>query len=57
MHRVEWLTETEAAAHVRAQPKTLANWRSLGDGPLSFKAKGRVVYARCLLDRWLLNGE
>lgn len=58
-HEAEWMNETRAAEHMGGgvRPKTLANWRSLRTGPPSFKAEGGVVYARCLIDKWILTRE
>ena len=47
-------TTAEAADFLRCSPQTLANWRTLGIGPLSIKAgKRAVLYAKQDLLDWL----
>lgn len=51
------MTGAEVAAFLRISPKTLANWRSLGQGPGSFRLGGRVAYrAEVVLD-WARQQE
>ena len=40
----EWLNTNETADHLGLQPKTLANMRSLGTGPIFHKLGGKVWY-------------
>lgn len=47
------LTTREAAAYLRATPKTLANWRCTGGGPTYLKRRGRILYRQADLDTWL----
>lgn len=48
------MVTTEAAVYIGRDPKTLANWRSLGIGPSFVKADGGgVLYRRVDLDAWL----
>jgi integrase len=42
----DYLTPAEAAQLLRLSPRTLANWRSKGEGPRFEKVGGRVVYPR-----------
>ena len=52
-----YLNREQAAAFLHVQPKTLANWASLGKGPKYRKPGGRVVlYTRTDLEAWV-NGE
>ena len=46
------LTDVEAGAYMRLNPKTLANWRSKGRGPKFLKIGGRVLYPRAELDAY-----
>jgi predicted DNA-binding transcriptional regulator AlpA len=43
----------EAAAYLQISPKTLANWRSLGQGPAYSKLGHAVVYQQADLDDFL----
>ncbi|MFI2202649.1 helix-turn-helix domain-containing protein [Streptomyces sp. NPDC020192] len=56
----DWLTAREAGAMARVSEKTLANWRSLGNGPAYTKLSpgrgGRIRYRRRDVVAWL-NGE
>ena len=45
----------EAAAHLQVAEKTLANWRSLGQGPAYSKIGRTVVYQLADLDDFLNN--
>ena len=54
------LTEVEAAALLRVKPDTLRQWRTgkrhAGKAPPYFqRGKGRVLYLRKDLERWLLG--
>lgn len=40
-----------------ATPGTLRYWRSVGDGPPSFKIGRRVVYRRAEVERWIAEQE
>lgn len=46
------LSETEAAPLVGVEPKTLANWRTMGRGPKFIKAGKRVMYDPTDLQAW-----
>lgn len=47
------LTPREVAELVRRSPRTLANWRYLGEGPTYTAAGGRILYARDDVETWL----
>lgn len=57
MAKDELLGVDEAAAVLRVAPATLFNWRSRGEGPLSFKVGRLVRYRREELERWLKAQE
>lgn len=46
------LTPEEAAARLRMEPKTLANWRNKRKGPAFFKFGSRVLYPLDRLEEW-----
>ncbi len=46
------MTTEELAAHLRVEPKTLANWRYLGRGPIYVKDGGLVRYRREDVEAW-----
>lgn len=46
------LHEKDAAPLVGVEPKTLANWRTLGRGPKFIKAGKRVMYDPADLKAW-----
>lgn len=46
------LTPIEAAARLRLEPKTLANWRNKRVGPPFRKFGRRVLYPLDLLELW-----
>ncbi|MGB3733126.1 helix-turn-helix domain-containing protein [Microbacterium sp.] len=49
-----WLTTAEAAALLALSPKTLANWRALGQGP-AYRRAGRVVrYDRAVVGEFMV---
>lgn len=47
-----YLTNDEAAAHLRLSPRTLEKQRVIGGGPRFRKFGRRVLYAIEDLDRW-----
>ena len=50
------LPSLKAAAYIGFSPKTLANWRAIGDGPPYVrlgKSGARIVYRVSDLDRYL----
>jgi len=55
VHDVEWLSEERTAELMSLAPHTLANWRALRKGPAFSKAGRGVLYARCLVDKYLLT--
>ncbi len=48
----EYLTAREAATYLRLAPATLANRRTVGDGPPFLKLGAKIVYSRRDLDAW-----
>jgi hypothetical protein len=58
-HRPEWLTEREAADHLRVSINTLRRRRresdSLGGGVPYSRLGRRILYERSELDRYLLD--
>lgn len=46
-------TLTETSERLRTPVATLRYWRSIGEGPPSFKLGRRVVYSERALDDWL----
>jgi hypothetical protein len=46
------LTAAEAAAYLRRDPGTLANWRSLGEGPAFIRGRP-VLYQMSDLAAWV----
>jgi hypothetical protein len=46
------LRPAEASAYLRVAERTLANWRTKGEGPRFLKLGGRVFYSTEELDRW-----
>jgi hypothetical protein len=50
------LLPSEAAALLRRETKTLAQWRSLGKGPRYCKIEGRIAYRACDLAAFI-EGE
>ena len=51
--RDEWLTPAEAAVLLKRNVRTLANWRSKGQGPRHY-ARGRwIEYRRSDINEWL----
>lgn len=53
----QYLTPDELVLRYRGQinKRTLANWRSTGDGPPYLKAGGRVLYKSDDVDKWEAN--
>lgn len=51
---VIFLTEAQAAEHLSLSPKTLRNWRSLGDGPPFLRLGSAVRYHQEALNTWAL---
>lgn len=49
-----YLTEAEAAAWFSLSPRTLRNWRSLGEGPGFLRLGTAVRYHQGELDQWAL---
>lgn len=49
---MDLMTTEELAAHLRVKPKTLANWRYLGRGPVYVKDGGLVRYRREDVEAW-----
>lgn len=52
------LRSAETAAYVGVTPKTLANWRAAGIGPVFIRlgaVHGRVRYRQADLDAWLAS--
>lgn len=47
------LNTPEAAAIIRRPPATLRYWRSIGEGPPSFRLGGSVVYDEGELFAWI----
>lgn len=51
------VTSAEAAALLGMSPRTLANWRSRGEGPpyahLTNSTRSQVVYRTCDIEAWL----
>lgn len=47
-----FLTNGEAAAHLKLSPRTLEKMRVIGGGPRFRKFGHRVIYARAELDAW-----
>lgn len=47
------LTTAEVAAIIRKPAGTLRYWRSVGQGPTSFRVGSTVVYDRAAVDSWL----
>lgn len=47
-----YLTNSEAAAYLKLSPRTLENWRVLGDGPRFRRFGRRVIYALNDLELW-----
>ena len=52
LEHMDFMTTEELAAHLRVEPKTLANWRYLGRGPIYVKDGGLVRYRREDVDAW-----
>ncbi|WP_017584299.1 helix-turn-helix transcriptional regulator [Nocardiopsis valliformis] len=54
-----WLTEPEAAHHLRVSPDTLRRWRREGTGPDWHRAGGRLIrYRLTEVDAWVTgSGE
>ena len=53
-HQPAALSPADASRYCgQVTPKTLANWRSLGVGPVYARVGGRVVYLISDLDAWL----
>ncbi|WP_454757223.1 helix-turn-helix transcriptional regulator [Cupriavidus campinensis] len=42
-----------AADYLGFTPKTLAQWRSRGEGPNYIRLGGRIFYHRAALDAWI----
>jgi hypothetical protein len=53
----DWLTEAEAAEVVRRMPSTMKRWRRLRVGPPTTVIRGRVLYSRESLLKWLEKQE
>ncbi|MCO7486982.1 helix-turn-helix domain-containing protein [Stenotrophomonas maltophilia] len=51
-HPQRYLTNDEAAAHLRLSPRTLEKQRVIGGGPKFRKFGRRVMYAVTDLDAW-----
>lgn len=51
-HPPRYLTNDEAAAHLRLSPRTLEKLRVIGGGPKFRKFGRRVMYAAADLDAW-----
>lgn len=51
-----WMTSEEAAEYLQRTQKTLANWRSAGEGPSYSKRSNVVRYRKADLDAWLEGG-
>ena len=47
-----YLTQAEAADHLRISPRTLERYRVAGNGPRFVKAGRRVIYRRGDLEAW-----
>ena len=47
------LTAEQAGAYLQINPRTLANWRSLGRGPRFVRSGARAFYRQAELDAWL----
>lgn len=53
-----YLTAVEAAEYLAVAPKTLANWRSKGGGPVFCRlGKAAVRYTKGDLDAWAAEGR
>lgn len=50
------LKAKDAAEYLGFSEGTLANWRTLGEGPIHFKRGNRVFYYKTHLDDWLAMG-
>jgi predicted DNA-binding transcriptional regulator AlpA len=51
------MTTNEAAERLRLAPKTLRNWRNLGEGPKSIVLpNGSVRYRVADVDAWIASG-
>lgn len=46
------LSQNDAAPRIGVQPKTLANWRTLGIGPKFIRAGGRIAYDPADIEAW-----
>ena len=49
----ELMPIAEAAAYLKRPVRTLYDWRHRNVGPRSARMRGRVVYRRSDLDKWL----
>lgn len=47
------LDPRQAADYLKRSEKTLANWRSQGNGPPFIKCGSRILYDQDVLDQWL----
>lgn len=54
MSTTEYLTPEELCQRYkgRISPRTLANWRSSGEGPRHSKIGGRVLYSKAAVEEW-----
>ena len=56
-HQPTWLTEEEAAAHLKRSVGTLQQWRWKDKGPKYYRdPHGGIRYALADLDEWIMGG-
>lgn len=51
-----WSTE-QTAAYLNRPEGTVRQWRHKGDGPPSFRMRGKVMYRRSGVERWVRDQE
>ena len=54
---IRYLKPDEAAAVLTVAPKTLANWRRAGFGPLWIRARGGIRYLEAEIIAWMQAGR
>ena len=59
MKQTEYLTPQELCERYKSRisPRTLANWRSSGEGPRHSKIGGRVLYEKSAVEDWELKRQ